>query len=139
MLPRSRNRNTARWPFWLLIVAWVCANSPQAATYALISWIGEARHFTHQQRLTAEVAHVLTGAKDPERTVEMTAAAKRPLAPPTPAEATLKKIELAVERTAEVLPPTVRGAVRAVRATTLPDERCEAPPHEPPRAWPVLV
>lgn len=130
----SRNRTTARWPFWLLLAAWFCANSPQAATYAVLTWFGEARHFTHQQRLTAEVAHVLTGEKAPGLLAVLKDAPTRPFAPTVPTEAALKKIELAVEFTAEVLPPALREKVRVARAMSLPDARREAPPHEPPRA-----
>ena len=58
----------------------------------------------------------------------------RPPAPAVPAEATLKKIELVVERTAEVLPVSLRETVWVARAMALPEARRVAPPHEPPRA-----
>ena len=134
MSPRFHFRRPARWPFWLLLAAWFCANSPQAATYALLTWLGEARHFSHQQRLTAEVAAVLTGAEAPIVFAAVTAAPARPFAPLVAADTTLKKIELAVERTAEVLPPAEREKVRVARAMALPEPRRVAPPHDPPRA-----
>lgn len=133
MNPLSRNRPPARWPFWLLLVAWACANSPQIALYAVLTWAGEARHFTHQQRLTAEVAHVLTGQPTPSLLAAMKEAPPRPFAPVVPAEATLKKIELALERTTDVLPPESGQRTYLSRAASLPDSRREAPPHEPPR------
>jgi len=43
-----RPRLPALWPFWLLVLAWVCANRPQVAAYGLITWVGNARHFTHR-------------------------------------------------------------------------------------------
>jgi hypothetical protein len=138
MSPLSRNRTPARWPFWLLIAAWACANSPQIAICAVLTWAGEARHFTHQQRLTAEVAHVLSGQSMPSLLATMKEAPSRPLAPVMPAEAALKKIELALERTTEVLPPDSGQKAHFSRVTSLPDSRREAPPHEPPRAS-VLV
>lgn len=132
----SRQHAHARWPFWLLIVAWVCANSPQVATYALLTWIGEARSFTHQQRLTAEVAHVLTGTKLPERIslARHSEGAERPFAPLVPVEATLKKIQLAMEETTDVLPPEVRVQRWVARLEARLDAWSDAPPHEPPRA-----
>jgi hypothetical protein len=129
----SRNRSTARWPFWLLIAAWVCANSPQAATYALLTWFGEARHFSHQQRLTAEVAHVFTGEKSPAMAVVALDVSERPFAPMVPSDATLRKIELAVERMADSPPLAVRENARVAHAIRWPDRLGEAPPHEPPR------
>lgn len=92
---------SARWPFWLLIAAWVCANSPQAATYAFLTWLAEARSFAHQQRLTIEVAFLLGGEKAPERVArtENTAPAQPP--PAVPPEAVLKKLPLALERATE--------------------------------------
>ena len=134
MVSFSRKRSPARWPFWLLLAAWFCANSPQAATYALLTWLGEARHFSQQQRLTAEVAAVLTGAEAPVAFAAAPDTTVRPFAPPVPADATLKKIELAVERTVEVLPSAVREKMRVARAMALPEPRRAAPPHEPPRA-----
>ena len=69
MAPAVRNPSP-RWPFWLLIAAWVCANSPQAATYAVLSWMAEAGSFSHQKQLSREVAFLLAGEKAP---VEMDA------------------------------------------------------------------
>jgi hypothetical protein len=136
MSPLSRQHAHARWPFWLLILAWVCANSPQVATYALLTWIGEARSFSHQQRLTAEVAHVLTGTKATERTslARNTETAERPFAPLVPVEATLKKIQLAMEETTEVLPPEARAQRRVARLEARLEAWSDSPPHEPPRA-----
>ncbi len=130
----SRNRKPSRWPFWLLLVAWFCANSPQAASYRLIAWMGEARHFSHQQRLTLEVATALGGEQARAAFAAVKAAPEKPFAPSIPAEATLKKIELAVQATNELLPPAVRVLVRTERASPVPDSVRAAPPSEPPRA-----
>ncbi len=138
MKPLSRNRTNARWPFWLLLAAWVCANSPQVAVYTAIAWIGEARHFTHQQRLTAEVAHVLTGVKTPSVLAAIRQVPLRPLAPVVPAEATLKKIELAIARTVDLLGPVLPEKIGQGKERAMPDARTEAPPHEPPRVGRVV-
>ena len=131
----SRNRSTARWPFWLLIAAWACANSPQAATYALLTWFGEARHFTHQQRLTGDVAFLLGG--DGGQTEPMVARSENtspttPL-PTVPVEAVLKKISLSTEGIAEVLPPALRARRPWEMSRECRDSLRVAPPHEPPR------
>jgi len=115
-MSRCRRRLSASpWPFWLLIAAWVCANAPQAALYAGLAWLAEARSFSHQQRLTVEVAYLLGGdAARPEQTAKVAAArteapAKAPAA--VPVDAVLKKIVLALERGVEVRTPvTARGS-----------------------------
>ena len=90
MNPRL-HRTPSRWPFWLLLAAWLCANTPAIAVCAALAWLGEARHFAHEQRLVTDVAFVLTGHDAPGR--GLLAAAKQvsvpaPL-PPVPAELTL--------------------------------------------------
>ena len=66
---RAEHTTSRRWPFWLLIAAWVSANSPQAATYAVLAWLADARSFSHQHRLTLDVAHLLAGEKVPKRMI----------------------------------------------------------------------
>ena len=132
MNSRRAPAHPARWPFWLLLAAWVCANAPAIAVCALLAWLGEARHFSHQQRLMTEVACVLAGQETPG---VLDAVKDLPPAPPPalPAEIEFKKLDLALERTVEVwhpampdkdFPPTVIALNGAWRA---------APPHEPPR------
>jgi hypothetical protein len=137
MKPRRPSRSP-QWPFWLLIAAWVCVNSPQVAVYATLSWLAEARSFTHQQRLVADVAHLLGGGEAaPSRIAQTLARAKahepaRPL-PPVPAEAVLKKMPLAFERTAEFLPPALRAGFPRAAAQACPENFRAPPPHGPPR------
>ena len=129
-----RKSSAPSWPFWLLLVAWICANSPQAATYAVIAWAGEARAFSHQERLSVELAHLLAGEAAPS---SVAPAEHLPLSsskPAIPTAATLKKIELAVENMVKpaVPPQLVEGS------STFPDRLAGIdrgrPPHEPPRA-----
>jgi hypothetical protein len=35
---RNRKGNPASWPFWLLVLAWICANSPQTAIVLPVVW-----------------------------------------------------------------------------------------------------
>jgi hypothetical protein len=133
-MSRRSHPPSRRWPFWLLLAAWVCANSPQAATYALLSWITEARSFTHQQRLTSDVAFLLGGEVPRENAVaknEVPGPVKPPV--PVPPDAVLKKLELSCERLAEVLPPALRAICPNEAVRACPDSFRAPPPHGPPR------
>ncbi len=134
MFRLTRKRRSAGWPFWLLIAAWFCANSPQVAVYELVTWIGNARHFSHQQRLHADVASILAGENASTLVAAVNDAPGEPLLPPIPAEASLKKIELAMQRTSEFLPPATRAHLSVESTPLLPDTLRDQPPHEPPRA-----
>jgi hypothetical protein len=126
-------RISVRWPFWLLVVAWVCANGPQAATYAVLSWLHSAPSFKHQQRLTKDVVSLLTH-RGAHAAVKQgaTQVPARPLAP-VPDEAVLKRLDLSCERVVEVASET-SGASRVRAPEELcPPSRRPAPPHDPPR------
>lgn len=124
-----------RWPFWLLLVAWGCANSPQVALYTVLTWAAEARTFPHQQRLTAEVAHVLAGERAPGILVQTRSELPaRPPQPAIPAEAVLKKFPLSVELVAELLPPVLRADWPLDPVFVCADTLRAPPPHGPPRA-----
>lgn len=135
---RRANTLSPRWPFWLLIVAWVCANSPQAATYALLTWIAEARQFSHQQQLTRDVAHLFAGEKAPAREPIVEAASEGDKStaslPVMPATAVLKKIDLSTEKRAEGLRPIERVAGFARTSERWNGALRAPPPHGPPRA-----
>ena len=135
MPPCFRHRPTSRWPFWLLIAAWVCANTPAIAVCTLLAWLGEARHFSHQQRLVTDVAFVLTGNQAPG--LGLMAAIKdtpqRAPLPAVPTEIKLKKLDLAVERAAEVRLPIARENGFVMSALVWPEARREPPPQQPPR------
>lgn len=137
MSARAQSRSAPQWPFWLLLAAWVCANSPQAATYALFAWMAEARSFSHQQRLSSEVVSLLGGAdaEPAEARVATSAAplpAKRP--PAVPPDAVLKKFPLACEQVADFLPTALRGDRPADDLRGMPETLRAPPPHGPPRA-----
>jgi hypothetical protein len=140
MTSRRRQRQSVQWPFWLLLLAWVCANSPQAAVVAVLTWMDHARQFSHQQRLTAEVAFLLVGEKLPAtETVASSQSPKKSPAPALPPGAVIKKIEFAVHRTSELLPPSARALTHAVTESALHDTLRAPPPHEPPRAVVVVA
>jgi hypothetical protein len=142
--PMSVRRSTAaaRWPFWALLAAWVCANCPQAAVYAVVTWLAEARTFSHQYELTRSVAHLLKGEPSASRVaviLHRTQAglpdgAPAPVVPPVPPESVLRKIPLCVE-TISAHPRPVTGGVRlAPEAVGVPDWVRPVPLLEPPRA-----
>ena len=135
MLPCFHHRRSSRWPFWLLIAAWVCANTPAIAVFTLLAWLGEARHFSHQQRLVTDVAFVLTGNEAPGLglMVAVKNTPKRAALPAVPTEIESKKLDLAVERTVEVRPPIARENSFLMGALVGPEALREPPPHQPPR------
>lgn len=87
-------RSAPRWPFWLLVFAWICANSPQNACFEVISWAQGATSFSHQERLVSGVTELLDDYPA-EVTALAAAPVPEPATPAIPAGATIKKIELA--------------------------------------------
>ena len=129
-----RNHRPAPWPLWLLVLAWFCANSPQTLICTAVVWLGEARSFSHQQRLASEVAHLLVGEKPHSLLAHVHSIPPAPAKPTLPALPTLKKVELAAEDTvrwfAPLTPSKLRVHVPQHAASVL-----RAPPlHGPPRA-----
>ncbi|MES2692637.1 MAG: hypothetical protein V4773_04130 [Verrucomicrobiota bacterium] len=142
MRARANSPATARWPFWLLLAAWVCANSPQVAVYTALTWLAEARTFSHQRDLSQQVAHLLVGEKAPSRVAEAVARLELPAreggpvkAPASiPAATVLKKIDLAAEALVSVVAPEVQGKFCWENENGFGVARRAAPPHGPPRA-----
>src|ERR1022692_529976 len=91
MRPSLRKKGPAGWSFWLLLAAWLCANSPQSVAYSLITWAMRSQHFTHQERLKADVARLLTGKGAPPAPRLVESVPARPVAAPVPAEADLDR------------------------------------------------
>jgi hypothetical protein len=121
----------SRWPFWLLLAAWLCASYPLAATYVVV-WLGEARTFSHQQRLTADVARLLVGEETPSLLVDVEneGPAKKPAVPPTSSS---KKVELAFEESAQVIEFVEPMQAHFAMLLTWESALSAAPPHGPPR------
>jgi hypothetical protein len=137
MTLRAREHGTPRWPFWLLLGAWFCANTPQVAIFTALTWMAEGRSFTHQQRLTADVARILGGEKPTSPIAEKVARAQEQLPakskPVAPDGFLLKKITLSLEKTTELLPVALRADRHQEVAWLCPEPRRGAPPHGPPR------
>lgn len=110
MSPPFPPRIAPRWPFWLLVFAWICANGPQGACLEVISWMQGAASFSHQERLASGVAELLVDQSS-DVTALAEAPADEPGPPALPAETTIKRIELAVADRCELAAPhcTDRG------------------------------
>lgn len=55
--------------FWALVVAWLCAQSPQAAVFAVGEWVRGATHISHQDRLVAEVEAAISSSDEADVSV----------------------------------------------------------------------
>ena len=136
----AQSTAAARWPFWLLLVAWVCAHSPQTMMPTVLTWLAEARSFSHQGDLSRSAAFVLAGEKAPSRVAAALAlvqtsqpeeASPAPIS--IPATAVLKKIDLATERLTEMGPPSERELLGWPVELEYRSRQRARPPHAPPR------
>lgn len=133
MLGPGHKDRTRQWPFWLLLLAWLFASCPVHVTGAVINWIGEAHSFSHQKRLTLQVARLLVGEKLP---AGWTAGEERPTPSPKPALPpgdSVKKSDLATEETIESRRPRLVEIALVPAPTFLRGELRAAPLHGPPR------
>jgi hypothetical protein len=103
------------------------------AIFTVLTWLDEGRDFSHQQRLTQQVAFLLGGETAPGIVAKVVEEAPAQPLPPLPPDAFAKKIQLSVECVAEFLPPALRAARREVTELGCSDALCAPPPHGPPR------
>ena len=130
-----RHRNKASgWPFFLLVAAWICANSPQSLVSNVVEWAKGARHFSHQQQLRAEVVYLLAGPQMQAVLAASKAPSKAPATFPMPDEAVLKKIDLAAPRNFEVPACCSELCLFVISAECAPDSVRAEPAFLPPRA-----
>ena len=133
-----RLRRFARCPFWLLIAAWLCANTPQAASWHVLLWVKQAQHFSHQQNLRSEVAALMSGqpsnTDNSSRYVAQPASSKTSEIPMLPADFAVKKILLSMETASPATRPLVapqRWREGGLRTVT---DHVTDVPSPPPRA-----
>jgi hypothetical protein len=120
--------------FWILIVAWICANNPQAAVVATMSWIQEAHRRSSHQNLNLTVAELLgESTNTPVQNVEShgTDQGGKPLVLP---QFHPKKIELASEPTPGGPVPQTSAFLARLIAKLKADSRNYPPLLGPPRA-----
>lgn len=48
------------WAFWALAVAWLCAQSPQAAVFEVVNWAAGVTHISHHDRLIADAERAIS-------------------------------------------------------------------------------
>ena len=132
--PFLRKNGPPAWPVWILFVAWLCANSPQEMTFNLVIWAGNARHFSHQERLAIDAASILSGKKAAATANVARSAPATPLIPMVPVEVVLKKIDLFLTLNVEPSPPPMRRQEFPDGSVRPPDSVRVEPPSPPPRA-----
>jgi hypothetical protein len=130
------HKKAANWPFWLLVAAWWCANTPQAATFEVIMWLKGAAQYSHQAELRDDVAAVLTGAPQAARAQAHLGKLGRETPPPEVPLAktlTIKRVSLCLqeERITSGRPDT--GVAFRVEQASVPQRRTSPPRLRPPR------
>ena len=90
-----RTTSLRGWPFWLLVLAWVCANGPQVIVHEAVVWVKGVQTFSHQARLMAEVEEAMHERSEPAMLASKPVDAERPEAPAMPVETAVKKLTLA--------------------------------------------
>jgi hypothetical protein len=93
----------------MLVVAWLCANSPQEMTLRFAAWTRDARSFSHQERLKAEVAALLSARKAEAPLLAAQPVPVRSAAAPLVVEVVLKKIDFHPALAVRLLPPEARS------------------------------
>ena len=127
-------RTPARWPFWLLVAAWFCANTPQQVIYGAALWLANGRHFSHQERLRTDVIGLLTGKKtNPLLALAKSGPVPMPAAPLPPTDS-LKKIDLYTADKPEPIAPPRLGAALPITAWRVPENPLPEPLLPPPKA-----
>ena len=119
--------------FWLLAAAWLCANIRPGTLSAMFEWLADSRHFSHQERLAADVAALLGGEK-PVASVAESEASHEP-APPLPVvpENAFKKLEAPLGRSVQVAAASCRRVDFLTENLRTGGEGRAAQPHGPPR------
>ena len=129
-----RKSQPSPWPLWLLVLAWFCANCPQTLICTAVVWLGEAHAFSHQQRLTSSVAHLLAGEKPHSLLAHVRSMPSPPAKPTVASSPAFKKIELAAEDTVRWFAPLPPSKLR-LHVPQHAQSALRAPPlHGPPRA-----
>jgi hypothetical protein len=135
MSPGLPRKSPARWPFWLLVAAWWCANAPQAATFEAILWLKGAAAFSHQADLHAEVAALLSGVPRTRQPHSFRAAnpLPSPATVPISARLAIQRVELNLEAELSRTPAQQAGEAVAIADDRVPDRRICPPRLRPPR------
>lgn len=123
------------WPFWLLLVAWMCANVPGRVTSHVLVWMIHAGSISHQEQLGAGLTRIAQG-DSPSADVaaaEAQADSRIPFEPALPSEAKVKKIDLAAEVAEDCLVSSISRQPDWMSWTDIQGLLRDRPPHGPPR------
>jgi hypothetical protein len=131
---RHSQKKAAKWPFWFLLAAWWCANTPQAATFEVILWLKGAAYYSHQAELHDDVAALLSG------TAKAVRSHRGQIGRETPPPAVPLAKTLAIKRASlclhyeRISPDGLRARVTMRRLhDQVPERRTSPPPLRPPR------
>lgn len=124
-------------PFWLLIAAWLCANTPDIVLWRAATWLETGRTFGHQSRLHSELAVMLGTTSAPlARTDSWRTAAptdrETPCAAAAPRPETKQHLAIALAPTPIPPPPPEARGWRSAPARVGPSP-ARAVPLRPPR------
>lgn len=131
-----RSSRFACYPFWVLIAAWLCANTPQVASWHVILWVKQAQHFSHSSRLHAEVYALLSGqtADHARHRVAQPVESETPSKPAVGADFSVKKILLSLEPNSPFTPSLVVPQRCREGGARILVEHVADVPYPPPRA-----
>lgn len=121
-----------RWPYWLLIAAWVCANVPATVMTGTFRWAGGAGHFSHSSQLKQSVASLLAGESSIQPEHDGGTHCGLPEAPAV--ERPVKKLHLAVAPGTPALWGELSPPARPMAALQVVAAPPRDVPHPPPRA-----
>lgn len=131
-------RQRSRGPFWILALAWACAVGGGHVAGGLGQWLAGGRHFSHQERLAAEVASLLSPGKRAAPAIAHSAPAKPPPAP-MPANDSVRRLEFSAPQAAS-LPVAAEAEIRFPSAWFAAGGLGRSAPRlTPPRAGARLV
>jgi hypothetical protein len=99
-----------------------------------VIWVGEARSFSHQQRLTADVARVLVGEEPAPISAGLHNVPSEGAKQAVASNETVKKVELAIESSVHWLARDTVEPAKTLRVLPFLSTLRASPPHEPPRA-----
>jgi hypothetical protein len=123
------------WPFWLLLLAWLCANVPGRVSSHVLTWMIHAGSISHQEQLGAGLTRMAQGeipsadvaaAEDPDDS-------RVPFEPALPSEATVKNIDLSAEVAEDFLVSSASRQPDWMSRKDMQGLLRDRPPHGPPR------
>ena len=117
----------------MLVVAWLCANSPQEMTLRLATWTKDARTFSHQERLKAEVAALLSRTNAEPTQLAAQPIPSQSMTVPVVVEVVPKKIDFYSPLSVQLPLPQVRKERRREYERRPFDLARAEPPVPPPR------